>query len=72
MRLLLRRLTRRARNGATGKLVWQIFRPLNPTFEPDPDAFDFVDHPWYRDYFKHGPVGLKLKEYERLKEESEG
>lgn len=49
-----------------------IVAALDPTFEPDPDAFDFVDHPWYRDYFKHGPVGLKLAEYERLKEESVG
>ena len=44
---------------------------LDPAFEPDPDAFDFVDHPWYRDYFKDGPVGLEMAEYERRKRESE-
>jgi uncharacterized protein YbbK (DUF523 family) len=40
---------------------------LDPTFEPDPNAADFVDHPWFRDYFADGPVGLPLSEYERRK-----
>jgi uncharacterized protein YbbK (DUF523 family) len=40
---------------------------LDPTFEPDPKAFDFVDHPWYRDYFANGPVGEKMADYERAK-----
>ena len=46
---------------------------LDPTFEPDPAAFDFVDHPWYRGYFAAGPVGLKMVDYEnqRLKSERE-
>jgi uncharacterized protein YbbK (DUF523 family) len=45
---------------------------LDSSFEPDPAAFDFVDHPWYRDYFKDGPVGLPLAEYEKRKVELDG
>jgi uncharacterized protein YbbK (DUF523 family) len=40
---------------------------LDPTFEPDPAAADFVDHAWFVDYFADGPVGLPLEEYERAK-----
>lgn len=43
----------------------RILQALDPDFKPDPDAFDFVDHPWYVDYFQAGPVGLPLAEYER-------
>jgi uncharacterized protein YbbK (DUF523 family) len=45
----------------------RMIAALDPTFEPDPEAADFTDHPWYRDYFKEGPVGLELAEYERRK-----
>jgi hypothetical protein len=45
----------------------RIVAALDPGFAPDPEAFDFVDHPWYRDYFADGPVGLKLAEYEAAK-----
>jgi uncharacterized protein YbbK (DUF523 family) len=51
-----------------GRLVAKV----DPTFEPDPSAFDFVDHPWYRDYFADGPVGDKLADYERKKKERDG
>ena len=54
------------RDDATlGRLV----AALDPSYAPDPSAADFVDHPWYRDYFKDGPVGLKLEDYERRKNE---
>lgn len=49
----------------------RIVAALDPSFEPDPEAFDFVDHPWYVDYFADGPVGLKLADYERLKAENQ-
>ncbi len=44
----------------------RLLAALDPTFEADPAAFDFVDHPWYRAYFADGPVGLKLEDFERL------
>jgi uncharacterized protein YbbK (DUF523 family) len=47
----------------------RLLAALDPSFVPDPEAFDFVDHPWYRDYFEDGPVGLELAEYERRKKE---
>jgi uncharacterized protein YbbK (DUF523 family) len=47
------------RNFAT---LQRLIAALDPGFEPDPAAFDFVDHPWYRDYFADGPVGIKLGE----------
>lgn len=50
----------------------RLLRALDPTFVPDPAAFDFVDHPWYRDYFADGPVGMKLADYERAKKERGG
>ena len=40
----------------------RLIAALDPGFEPDPAAFDFVDHPWYRKYFADGPVGIKLGE----------
>lgn len=49
-----------------------IVAALDPEFDPDPEAFDFEDHPWFVDYFRDGPVGLKLAEYERRKAEREG
>lgn len=55
-----------------GKTLQRIVAALDPTMEVDADAFDFVDHPWYRDYFADGPVGLPLAEYERRKKASEG
>lgn len=45
----------------------RIVAALDPTFAPDPAAIDFVDHPWYRDYFADGPQGLPLAAYERRK-----
>jgi uncharacterized protein YbbK (DUF523 family) len=53
------------------KTLGRLVAALDPSFEPDPEAFDFVDHPWYRDYFKDGPVGLKLADYERAKSQKE-
>lgn len=50
----------------------RLVAALDPGFEPDPAAFDFVDHPWYRDYFADGPVGLPLADYERAKRERGG
>lgn len=32
----------------------RLLAALDPTFAPDPAAFDFVEHPWYRDYFADG------------------
>lgn len=29
-----------------------VLAKLDPAFEPDPSAFDFVDHPWFREYFR--------------------
>lgn len=49
----------------------RIVAALDPSFEVDPEAFDFVDHPWYRSYFRHGPVGPPLEDYERAKERGE-
>jgi len=40
----------------------RLIAALDPGFTPDPAAFDFVDHPWYREYFADGPVGIKLGE----------
>lgn len=45
----------------------RLITALDPTFTPDPAAIDFVDHPWFRDYFANGPVGAKLEDYEREK-----
>ena len=45
----------------------RLVAALAPTYEPDPEAIDFVDHPWFVDYFKGGPVGLKLADYESAK-----
>lgn len=49
----------------------RLVADLDPSFDPitdgDPQAVDFVDHPWYRDYFADGPVGPPLAEYERLR-----
>jgi uncharacterized protein YbbK (DUF523 family) len=42
-----------------------LIAALDPTFVRSADAIDFVDHPWFRDYFADGPVGLELAEYER-------
>ena len=28
-----------------------LLAALDPTFTPDPEAADFVDHPWYRESF---------------------
>lgn len=39
------------RDAATLQRVLAI---LDPTFEPDPNAVDVVDDPWYRDYFAGG------------------
>jgi len=49
-----------------------IVAALDPTFEPDPEARDFVDHPWFIDYFRDGPVGPKLADYERRKSHRSG
>lgn len=40
----------------------RLIAALDPGFTPDPAALDFVDQPWYRDYFANGPVGIKLGE----------
>ena len=32
----------------------RLLRALDPQHVGDPDAFDFIEHPWYREYF---PVG---------------
>jgi hypothetical protein len=45
----------------------RIIAALDPTFAPDPAASDFVEHPWYRDYFAGGPVGVPLAECEAAK-----
>lgn len=45
----------------------RLVAALDPSFAPDPAAADFVDHPWYREYFADGPVGLKLADFERMK-----
>lgn len=31
--------------------VQRLLSELDPTFEPDPGAQDFIAHPWYRAYF---------------------
>ena len=31
------------------------------------ETADFVDHPWFTDYFKDGSPGLPLAEYEQRK-----
>jgi uncharacterized protein YbbK (DUF523 family) len=49
------------------KTLGRLIALLDPGFVPDPGAADFVDHPWYREYFAEGPVGLPLAEYERRK-----
>jgi uncharacterized protein YbbK (DUF523 family) len=38
----------------------RLVAALDPGFEPDPAACDFVDTGWYREYFAAGPVGRKL------------
>ena len=45
----------------------RLVAALDETFEPDPAALDFVDQPWYRDYFANGSPGLKLADYEQTK-----
>lgn len=45
----------------------RLLAALDPTFTPDAAARDFIDHPWFVDYFKDGPVGLPLAEYEARK-----
>ncbi len=40
----------------------RLIAALDPGFVPDPAAFDFVENPWYREYFADGPVGIKLGE----------
>lgn len=50
----------------------RLVAALDPGFEPDPTAVDFVDHPWFREYFAGGPVGLKLADYERAKRQRDG
>ncbi|MEJ7733675.1 MAG: hypothetical protein WKG00_31330 [Polyangiaceae bacterium] len=47
----------------------RIVAALDPTFEPDPAASDFIEKEWYLDYFAEGPVGLPLAEYERTRKE---
>lgn len=32
--------------------VQRLLQLLEPDFTVDPAAFDFLDHPWYREYFK--------------------
>lgn len=46
----------------------RLLAALDPTFVPDGAAKDFVDHPWFVDYFKDGPVGLPMAEYEANKQ----
>ncbi|MBX3192335.1 MAG: DUF523 domain-containing protein [Labilithrix sp.] len=36
------------------KTLGRLVGALDPSFEPDPSAIDFVDHPWFRDYFREG------------------
>jgi uncharacterized protein YbbK (DUF523 family) len=50
----------------------RLVAALDPTFAVDPAASDFVDHPWYRDYFADGPVGAPLAEYEAARSGREG
>lgn len=45
--------------------VQRLLAGLDPSFSPDPGARDFVDDPWYLEYFSEGPVGLPLAEFER-------
>ena len=45
----------------------RILAALDPTFQLDPEAIDFAEGEWYRDYFTDGPVGPKLADYERAK-----
>lgn len=52
--------------------VHRLVAALDPGFVADPAAFDFVDHPWFVDYFAGGPVGPKLADYERAKRERGG
>jgi len=47
----------------------RVVAALDPDFTPAPDAADFVDHPWFVDYFKDGSPGLPLEEYERRKKD---
>jgi uncharacterized protein YbbK (DUF523 family) len=50
----------------------RLIAALDPTFRADPGAFDFVDGPWFRDYFAEGPIGLKLADYERERAKKPG
>ncbi len=53
------------------KTLGRLLALLDPSFVPDPEAIDFVDNPWYREYFADGAVGLKLADYERAKRKEE-
>ncbi len=45
----------------------RIVAALDPTFQPDPAALDFVDQEWFGDYFAEGSPGLPLAEWEQQK-----
>lgn len=51
--------------------IQRLLTLLDPTFTPDPNAIDFVETAWHREYFADGPIGLDLADFERLKRERE-